>query len=234
MRPRPPFTVQSWKGAAVPILTVLKSCASKEPRLFSRGKVMPQRAKARIDMSFNGATAFQPWKAEMQTGGVVCFATGFNGATAFQPWKDVSPVAGRPRQTCFNGATAFQPWKGIALCALWQRDSCASMEPRLFSRGKFPRQCHRWHEHAASMEPRLFSRGKAQTFVGGEFRRCASMEPRLFSRGKPSFRGSVTMMFISFNGATAFQPWKERKHLFSCDTVCSLQWSHGFSAVERV
>ena len=34
----------------------------------------------------------------------------FNGATAFQPWN---PHLGEPHDAsahCFNGATAFQPW----------------------------------------------------------------------------------------------------------------------------
>ena len=60
--------------------------------------------------SFNGATAFQPWKSEKALALRPCGKC-FNGATAFQPWKlpgSRKPIA---LDLGFNGATAFQPWK---------------------------------------------------------------------------------------------------------------------------
>ena len=89
--------------------------------------------------SFNGATAFQPWKfvrrrcrsleypaASMgprpfSRGNAIReglnlrgVGRGFNGATAFQPWKWFHVPLHMNNNNSFNGATAFQPWK-------WQR-----------------------------------------------------------------------------------------------------------------
>ena len=108
--------------------------ASMGPRPFSRGNPADSAGPISKSRSFNGATAFQPWKLAFQ--GPESFEIArFNGATAFQPWKccairrwpairtglqwghGLSAVEMSMRPGCwctrfgFNGATAFQPWK---------------------------------------------------------------------------------------------------------------------------
>ncbi len=39
---------------------------------------------------------------------------------------------------------------------------------------------------------------------------------------------------MSFNGATAFQPWRRQLHCGMHILVGELQWGHGFSAVETL
>ena len=59
------------------------------------------------------------------------------------------------------------------------------------------------------MGPRHFSRGKAfaDEMEGRHF--AASMGPRHFSRGKTAEAVAETAEYCRFNGATAFQPWKD-------------------------
>ncbi len=46
----------------------------------------------------------------------------------------------------------------------------------------------------------------------------------------------LVLMFpeLGFNGAMAFQPWKELRSFADQINASLLQWSHGFSAMERV
>ena len=61
---------------------------------------------------FNGATAMEPWKSELDSLGRP--KIGFNGATAMEPWK--SRQERRPGDMVrFNGATAMEPWKSQAI-----------------------------------------------------------------------------------------------------------------------
>jgi hypothetical protein len=112
--------------------------------------------------SFNGATAFRPWRTGSRSRWFVLPAC-FNGATAFRPWRtgrradggwghvaaSMGPQPfGRGERRIdggfdecipgFNGATAFRPWR-TPLCILrtnrWLR---ASMGPQPFGRGELP------------------------------------------------------------------------------------------------
>ena len=84
------------------------------------------------------------------------------------------------------------------------------MGPRHFSRGKNSRLVYvLLHHNRASMGPRHFSRGKRpsmERFVAASG--LASMGPRHFSRGKVALAVPAPCSTRSFNGATAFQPWK--------------------------
>ncbi len=62
----------------------------------------------------------------------------------------------------------------------------------------------------------------------------ASMEPRLFSRGYGIHTGPPCLLFNSFNGATAFQPWIHFEPAGLFVALSPLQWSHGFSAVDTL
>ena len=145
------------------------------------------------------------------------------------------PCQGLPWTHCFNGATAFQPWIrkasqhrmdcyhslqwGHSFSAVdtgasfkWFRDqgmlSLASMGPQLFSRG--------------------YQRGEEECGIG---QAKASMGPQLFSRGYSIWQWQIHSC-LSFNGATAFQPWiREPRPAAPCDGYL-LQWGHSFSAVD--
>ena len=107
-----------------------------EPRLISRGNSSFPGPRGPGGVSFNGATAYQPWKlldvgtvtaetlsnlqwshglSAVETGpGGLCGVPPtmpFNGATAYQPWKRLSAGGLAREQLSFNGATAYQPWK---------------------------------------------------------------------------------------------------------------------------
>ena len=57
--------------------------------------------------------------------------------------------------------------------------------------------------------------------------------PPRFGRGKQTSVDALSGTSGSFNGATAFQPWKDADDDWRSDTAIVLQWGHGVSAVER-
>jgi len=65
-----------------------------------------------------------------------------------------------------------------------------------------------------------------------EIDRIASMGPRHFSRGSLADDLALALRGSSFNGATAFQPWKSRSRTRIGSSFRLLQWGHGISAVE--
>ena len=183
--------------------------ASMGPRPFSRGNW--------IGMDRVGVD----WQASM---GPRPFSRG-NAPKQRQTWKSgrVASMGPRPFSrgnissignrisvcTRFNGATAFQPWK--------------------FAR----RQGKVEERFDASMGPRPFSRGNAVAFrPAGCGRPRASMGPRPFSRGNVPLCTGDAEFLLSFNGATAFQPWKSPPKIGSPPRTTQLQWGHGLSAVE--
>ena len=141
----------------------------------------------------------------------------FNGATVFQPWR---PTLTRDSLLtavcwCFNGATVFQPWRPAPT---WRRPWCpspaVSMEPRFFNHGDI--------DHAyltgryggrVSMEPRFFNHGDIYPDMDAVLvhNNAVSMEPRFFNHGDQT-RDEIAsgMKPPSFNGATVFQPWRQR------------------------
>ena len=65
------------------------------------------------------------------------------------------------------------------------------------------------------MGPRPFSRGNGTSVGKEEAEDEASMGPRPFSRGNDLPSLFVRYHQTSFNGATAFQPWKFAKALIA-------------------
>ena len=111
--------------------------ASMGPRHFSRGKCKGLRLDRQVVNGLqwgHGISAVERWTGNNPQPET---RSRFNGATAFQPWKALDPfrLAGscqpalqwghgisavespvpppvvRRQTSCFNGATAFQPWK---------------------------------------------------------------------------------------------------------------------------
>ncbi len=176
------------------------------PRLFSRGDppgCSPPRSRHR---GFNGATAFQPWRRRASTPQVTHLLASM-GPRLFS----------RGDATSAARSSAARP---------------ASMGPRLFSRGDVHPQQRPGVQLHASMGPRLFSRGDIAWLVtDSKLVLPASMGPRLFSRGDKLYVVAVDPGKGSFNGATAFQPWRLANKVAPAGGN-ALQWGHGFSAVE--
>ncbi len=183
------------------------SLASMGPRLFSRGRSRPPRARTS-----------SPW---------------FNGAAALQPRK----AAGSPRSavgtSCFNGAAALQPRKaavasvgcGSVATLQWGRGSSAA-EGRAAPTSSCPHRSLQWgrgssaaegtfsavprivrgtsFNGAAALQPRKGGAGPAVDPV-----RPASMGPRLFSRGRRAAASAGEARRRCFNGAAALQPRKD-------------------------
>jgi len=61
--------------------------------------------------SFNGATAFQPWKAVSRVEGWEDSLPASMGPRLFSRGKPSYSIKTSSSTSGFNGATAFQPWK---------------------------------------------------------------------------------------------------------------------------
>ncbi len=105
------------------------------PRHLSRGIRNTRILVTHFKITFNGATAFEPWNRPGIRLHRVAWSRAFNGATAFEPWNLClvgfhSPWVAIPSMgprhlsrgigqtvggnitlpAAFNGATAFEPW----------------------------------------------------------------------------------------------------------------------------
>ena len=72
----------------------------------------PEAIVDAVWQSFNGATAFQPWKSEADYQGHATFLAlqWGHGVSAVEVMRHAAGNHGSIF-SCFNGATAFQPWK---------------------------------------------------------------------------------------------------------------------------
>jgi len=108
----------------------------------------------------------------------------------------------------FNGATAFQPWKGqpvekeqaVQIMLQWGHGFSAVESQQALWSLWFSSKLQ-WGHGFSAVERN--NRNCGETFF-----LKASMGPRLFSRGKSFIVQSPFGAKSSFNGATAFQPWK--------------------------
>ena len=176
--------------------------ASMGPRRFSRGREAQQRASNQTVRR--------------------------NGATAFQPWKGGMARAARPTSISFNGATAFQPWKGRPTSARaklpfgplqWGHGVSAVEGTAYSARAKLP--------FGPLQGPRRFSRGReflAHPILKGI---SASMGPRRLA-GRRFSGDRRKSSAASFNGATAFQPWKGQPSNTKPPGELTLQWATAF------
>ncbi len=109
------------------------------------------------------------------------------------------------------------------------------MEPRLFSRGK---PVHR-HAPASSNQSLQWSHGFSAV-ESSTLRYRTGVSLRRFNGAtaekpwKVGISRRLGCVLHRFNGATAFQPWKGHGGNPLLRHHVSLQWSHGFSAVERL
>ena len=137
----------------------------------------------------------------------------------------------------------------------------ASMGPRHFSRGKEPEPTParagsrelQWGHGISAVESLPTTRkivlnvfglqwghgiSAVESHCGQNDQRTqyhASMGPRHFSRGKPPPHATTRRRTRSFNGATAFQPWKAAEVVHrAVYAPVRLQWGHGISAVESI
>ena len=208
-------------------------------------------------LGFNGATAFQPWKcdnANQFASGVdlLQWGHGFSAVEILRPvllhrLHDHASMGPRLFSRG-NVARKYLHWSeqsllqwGHGFSAVEMVDHVlhdpagleASMGPRLFSRGNRPLQSQRRYGKCGFNGATAFQPWKLdeedftwQTLL------LASMGPRLFSRGNGHNDTTSATAGNGFNGATAFQPWKCHEAAGDGCGEESLQWGHGFSAVE--
>jgi len=74
------------------------------------------RANSTTRISFNGATAWEPWRPA-RGGPTRRYTDRFNGATAWEPWRQPTALHAREGHWGFNGATAWEPWRPA--CSPW-------------------------------------------------------------------------------------------------------------------
>ncbi len=202
------------------------------PRLFSRGNHHDDEHSSRDGARFNGAAAFQPRKYHQASSSFseyipLQWGRGFSAAEICRSGPGEDPIKELQWGRGFSAAEIRN------LSPVVDKSTCASMGPRLFSRGNQiisqqtlshgsgfngaaafqPRKstyglvcCRR--SLSASMGPRLFSRGNQREPAQNTSPRTASMGPRLFSRGNGSSDGG------------------------SARSAIMLQWGRGFSAAE--
>jgi len=184
--------------------------ASMGPRQWSRGRVRRDEAPCRRPWRFNGATAMEPWKSEVNDNGdiVVSKLQWGHGNGAVE--EKALPGTDLDRRSRFNGATAMEPWKSLELTPFPKKLSDASMGPRQWSRGRARRhQAQHGKPLYASMGPRQWSRGRVGQAPRDPQRPRASMGPRQWSRGRDNNAGCIASYTLS------------------------LQWGHGNGAVEE-
>ncbi len=88
--------------------------ASMGPSPFSDGRPPRCHPGQRAGLGcFNGAIAFQRWKAVLPGWEKLALLSSFNGAIAFQRWKGDDILSTLTPIWRFNGAIAFQRWKGL-------------------------------------------------------------------------------------------------------------------------
>ena len=181
--------------------------ASMEPRLGGRGNIRPRSLSSQGEPSFNGATAWRPWK------------------------PSTSPMA-RRRATRFNGATARRPWKrrGCSMMMTWSSgwlqwshgsEAVETWTPEQHAEVK---RWLQWSHGSEAVETRgsAHSPRRQRCFNGATARRP----------WKPPYGQKCGRGWRSFNGATARRPWKRMSRSGKDTSTGPLQWSHGSEAVE--
>ena len=233
-------------------------CPSMGPPPFSDGNSALERRHLRSYGAFNGATAFQRWKLDkpLVTKGRV--GQTFNGATAFQRWKleklhvgspDIRPPSMGPPpfsdgNYCPSDAdsTMGPPSMGPPPFSDGNRPApglnplayLPSMGPPPFSDGNDGRQDQGKGLHPPSMEPPPFSDGNLVLLLNLDTLGVPSMGPPPFSDGNPTKLNGSTFPLGAFNGATAFQRWKQSLATYYFLIVDHLQWGHRLSAMETI
>ena len=230
--------------------------ASMGPRLCSRGNSGCPWSDSASRCGFNGAAAVQPRKSLSALGRLVarsslqwgrgCSAaeitvfTALDHGDAMLQWgRGCSAAEIRRRRSGyhavygFNGAAAVQPRK----CEGGREGDghgCASMGPRLFSRGNVrPARRHRRRHARLQWGRGLFSRGNGWRTS----HRLPSIDAALqwgrglFSRGNArAADGAHGVPAAGFNGAAAVQP---RKRIGSADAVdAPMRRFNGAAAVQ--
>ena len=133
----------------------------------------------------------------------------------------------------FNGATAIQPWKQRLTPRFASGHLRASMGPRLFSRGNsVNRSVNRikpsCFNGATAIQPwKHLSSLSTYQFVFASFNGATAIQPWKLRLPVPG-----NLNTACFNGATAIQPWKQQDGMWRYWREASLQWGHGYSAVE--
>ncbi len=133
----------------------------------------------------------------------------------------------------FNGATAFRPWKpwhpevAVLMAEILQwSHSLSAMETSIYKAGIYTVDDLQWSHSLSAMETCLSP--------------APATMPTLSFNGATAFRpwkrrnqgNHPDARLPPFNGATAFRPWKLTKPMVNIHVSIVLQWSHSLSAME--
>ena len=211
---------------------------------------------------FNWATACQPWEHATAIKEGDSTLDGFNWATACQPWERRSPAGRCPRSEdvsigprrvsrgnavtgepvlnaksgSFNWATACQPWEPMGprrskgdpagsfnwatACQPWERGCAMSTTTA---------------ESAFQLGHGVSAVGTASRIVLQTWQHGVSIGPRRVSRGNPKSASCCAREVVSFNWATACQPWERQlSRMYAGGRRSRFQLGHGVSAVGTV
>ncbi len=127
-----------------------------------------------------------------------------------EPWKRYKAAMKEAEEEIgFNGATAMEPWKRPSDAFSWDRSSKLQ-----------------WGHGDGAVE----EQGRGDRPAPPDL---ASMGPRRWSRGRVFLLTVADPGRMSFNGATAMEPWKRPRAGDEGHRSMKLQWGHGDGAVEE-
>ena len=181
-------TFRSRKAVALVALGCADHLASMGPRPFGRGRAEYNRRQIEHYAASMGPRPFGRGRLPSRMG--------LPRTPQLQWGRDLSVAEGGVRHgqapgllSCFNGAATFRSRKDPKMHLLPSVQSCASMGPRPFGRG-------RTRSGLTSLESELLQWGRDLSVAEGGHRRrqrgagphLASMGPRPFGRGRPAMR----------------------------------------------
>ena len=156
----------------------------------------------------------------------------FNGATASRPWKLALPHPTDDWHLRLQWSHSLSAMETLASSSINQRVNEPSMEPQPFGHGNDGNDNRHQHANAPSMEPQPFGHGNIKLAANNPSTTYPSMEPQPFGHGNGGMAGHRSPSRHSFNGATAFRPWKRECARTRAGCTPTLQWSHSLSAME--
>ena len=169
------------------------------PRLRCRS---PPRKK-----SFNGATAFRPWK-RLAWSMEYSVGMGLQWSHSLSAMETRYDVAALLVVIVLQWSHSLSAMETAFSFLQFHRCPYASMEPQPFGHGNETPLRLAVVEVRASMEPQPFGHGNNVTPPSGDVSYTASMEPQPFGHGNSRIWPVRIWPLPGFNGATAFRPWK--------------------------
>ena len=228
MEPQP-FS-HGYDGACV--IVIEDHVPSMEPQPFSHGYSSWKRNLSKVLRPLQWShslsamdTGVGPWKAYTRLT--------FNGATAFQPWIRGEQAAVMRSQVGLQWSHSLSAMDTPPSVHAISYRLRPSMEPQPFSHGYGDGYRQIGQRQTPSMEPQPFSHGYIVELVhiapGPRSLQWSHSLSAMDTRAEPPGRFSTDR---PFNGATAFQPWIRCPRKCWSNSTSRLQWSHSLSAMD--